>query len=40
MNSLMTPDPGFLPGPACLGQRAWFLPQAPPPTVAGAHPGA
>jgi len=27
-----------MPGPACLGQKAWFLPQAPPPAAAGHIP--
>jgi hypothetical protein len=31
----MALDPGFLPGPARLGQKAWFLPEAPPPAAAG-----
>ena len=24
-----------MPGPACLVQKAWFLPEAPPPAAAG-----
>jgi hypothetical protein len=35
MTDVKTLDPGILPGPACLGQKAWFLPQAPPPAAAG-----
>jgi NodT family efflux transporter outer membrane factor (OMF) lipoprotein len=31
----MALDPGTLPGPARFGQKAWFLPEAPPPTAAG-----
>ncbi len=38
MTSRKTLDPGVLPGPACLGQKAWFLPQAPPPAPAGHIP--